>query len=179
MTAVLASLLRRSVVDIAPKRPGQEEQPGRDRGQGGDTRYRGVKVAFAGPWNAVIASLRAAPVTISAPRGCWRGATRPHPCRRSARRAQTRGMSAAELARRLQIPTNRITGILNGSRGITGDTALRLALLRHVGRVLDEPAEALRPAPRRSGGGRRDGPAAGVGAGSEGGDRGQLARDRM
>lgn len=37
------------------------------------------------------------------------------------------GMSAAELARRLEIPTNRITGILNGSRGITGDTALRLA----------------------------------------------------
>ncbi len=37
------------------------------------------------------------------------------------------GMSAAELARRLEVPTNRITEILNGRRAITGDTALRLA----------------------------------------------------
>jgi addiction module HigA family antidote len=36
-------------------------------------------------------------------------------------------MSAAELARRLDVPTNRITEILNGRRAITGDTALRLA----------------------------------------------------
>ena len=37
------------------------------------------------------------------------------------------GMSAAELARRLNVPTNRVTSILNGQRAITGDTALRLA----------------------------------------------------
>jgi addiction module HigA family antidote len=37
------------------------------------------------------------------------------------------GMSAAELARQLEVPTNRITEILNGRRAITGDTALRLA----------------------------------------------------
>ena len=37
------------------------------------------------------------------------------------------GMSAAGLARKLAVPTNRITAILNGQRGITGDTALRLA----------------------------------------------------
>src|SRR6266480_1644664 len=36
-------------------------------------------------------------------------------------------MSAAELARQLDVPTNRITQILNGTRAITGDTALRLA----------------------------------------------------
>jgi addiction module HigA family antidote len=36
-------------------------------------------------------------------------------------------MSAAELARKLDVPTNRITQILNGTRSITGDTALRLA----------------------------------------------------
>jgi antitoxin HigA-1 len=35
-------------------------------------------------------------------------------------------MSAAELARKLRVPTNRVTQILNGSRSITGDTALRL-----------------------------------------------------
>lgn len=36
------------------------------------------------------------------------------------------GMSAAELARQLKVPTNRVTGILNGQRAVTGDTALRL-----------------------------------------------------
>ena len=35
-------------------------------------------------------------------------------------------MPAAELARALNVPTNRITGILNGQRAITADTALRL-----------------------------------------------------
>lgn len=36
-------------------------------------------------------------------------------------------MSAAELARKLDVPTNRVTQILHGTRSITGDTALRLA----------------------------------------------------
>ncbi len=40
--------------------------------------------------------------------------------------AQVR-MSAAELARKLKVPTNRVTAILHGQRAITGDTALRLA----------------------------------------------------
>ena len=35
-------------------------------------------------------------------------------------------MSAAELSRQIKVPTNRITGILNGQRAVTGDTALRL-----------------------------------------------------
>jgi addiction module HigA family antidote len=39
------------------------------------------------------------------------------------------GLSANALAQAqaLRVPTNRITGILNGVRGITADTALRLA----------------------------------------------------
>jgi addiction module HigA family antidote len=36
------------------------------------------------------------------------------------------GMSAAELGRQLNIPTNRVTGILNEQRAVTADTALRL-----------------------------------------------------
>ncbi len=35
-------------------------------------------------------------------------------------------MSAAELARKISVPTNRVTQILNGTRSVTGDTALRL-----------------------------------------------------
>jgi addiction module HigA family antidote len=38
-------------------------------------------------------------------------------------------LSANRLARALAIPTNRITAILNGTRAITADTALRLARL--------------------------------------------------
>jgi len=37
------------------------------------------------------------------------------------------GLSANALALALRVPANRITAILNGSRGITADTALRLA----------------------------------------------------
>ena len=36
------------------------------------------------------------------------------------------GMSAAELARRIEVPVNRITQILNGQRAVTGDTGQRL-----------------------------------------------------
>ncbi len=35
-------------------------------------------------------------------------------------------MSAAALARQLDVPTNRVTSIMHGQRAITGDTALRL-----------------------------------------------------
>lgn len=36
------------------------------------------------------------------------------------------GLSASDLARDIDVPVNRVTGILNGQRGITADTALRL-----------------------------------------------------
>ena len=35
-------------------------------------------------------------------------------------------ISAAELARQIDVPVNRVTGIINGQRGVTADTALRL-----------------------------------------------------
>ena len=37
------------------------------------------------------------------------------------------GLSASALARALDVPTNRVTAILNGQRGISADTALRLS----------------------------------------------------
>jgi addiction module HigA family antidote len=49
-----------------------------------------------------------------------------HPGDQLAEELKALEMSAAELARRLKVPTNRVTGILNGQRAITGDTALRL-----------------------------------------------------
>jgi addiction module HigA family antidote len=50
-----------------------------------------------------------------------------HPGEHLAEELNELGMSASELARRLEVPPNRITAILNGQRGLTGDTALRLA----------------------------------------------------
>jgi addiction module HigA family antidote len=50
-----------------------------------------------------------------------------HPGEHLAEELETLNISAAELARQLKVPTNRITSILNGQRSITGDTALRLA----------------------------------------------------
>jgi addiction module HigA family antidote len=50
-----------------------------------------------------------------------------HPGEHLAQELRGQSISAAELARRLNVPTNRITAILNGQRTVTGDTALRLA----------------------------------------------------
>lgn len=49
-----------------------------------------------------------------------------HPGEHLAEELEALDMSAAELARKMGVPTNRVTQILNGTRGITGDTALRL-----------------------------------------------------
>jgi antitoxin HigA-1 len=49
-----------------------------------------------------------------------------HPGEQLAGQLEELDMSAAALARNLQVPTNRITEILHGRRAITGDTALRL-----------------------------------------------------
>ena len=50
-----------------------------------------------------------------------------HPGEHLAEELKALRMSAAELARQLGVPTNRVTEILNGRRTITGDSALRLA----------------------------------------------------
>jgi len=50
-----------------------------------------------------------------------------HPGEQLAEELRELGIPAAELARQIDVPVNRITGIINGQRGITADTALRLA----------------------------------------------------
>jgi addiction module HigA family antidote len=54
------------------------------------------------------------------------GPTAIHPGEHLAEELRSLDMSAAELARRVGVPTNRVTQILKGTRSITGDTALRL-----------------------------------------------------
>lgn len=49
-----------------------------------------------------------------------------HPGAHLAEQLEELGMSAAQLARQLNVPTNRVTQVLNGQRAVTGDTALRL-----------------------------------------------------
>ena len=49
-----------------------------------------------------------------------------HPGEHLADELEALGMSANRLAKELGVPANRITQIIRGKRGITGDTALRL-----------------------------------------------------
>jgi antitoxin HigA-1 len=67
---------------------------------------------------------------ISAPAGGFR-MRRHHPGRTLAQEIAARGLSAHALALRLRVPANRITEIINGRRGVTPETALRLG--RHLG----------------------------------------------
>ena len=49
-----------------------------------------------------------------------------HPGEHLADELKALGLSANELAKELGVPTNRLTQIIRGKRGISGDTALRL-----------------------------------------------------
>lgn len=49
-----------------------------------------------------------------------------HPGEHLADELRELDMSAAELARQIDVPVNRITQIINGQRAVTADTALRL-----------------------------------------------------
>ena len=49
-----------------------------------------------------------------------------HPGETRAEELRELGTSAAELSRQIDVPVNRITGIIHGQRGITADTALCL-----------------------------------------------------
>ena len=49
-----------------------------------------------------------------------------HPGEHLAEELRELAVSAAELSRQIEVPVNRITGIINGQRSITADTALRL-----------------------------------------------------
>ena len=54
------------------------------------------------------------------------GRTAIHPGEHLAEELAELKMSAAELARQIDVPVNRITEIINGQRSITADTAIRL-----------------------------------------------------
>ena len=49
-----------------------------------------------------------------------------HPGEHLAEELNELDMSAAALARQIDVPTNRVSEVLGGRRGITGDMALRL-----------------------------------------------------
>jgi addiction module HigA family antidote len=58
-----------------------------------------------------------------------------HPGEHLAEAIEAMGITAAQLARDIHVPANRVTGILHGTRAVTADTALRL------GRYFDMSAE--------------------------------------
>jgi len=53
-------------------------------------------------------------------------ATPIHPGEHLVEELQELGITATALARKIKVPTNRLTQIINGRRAISGDTALRL-----------------------------------------------------
>jgi addiction module HigA family antidote len=50
-----------------------------------------------------------------------------HPGQVLAQQLADLGLTASDLARDIDVPVNRVTAIINGQRGVTADTALRLA----------------------------------------------------
>ena len=48
-----------------------------------------------------------------------------HPGEHLAEELREVGITAAEFSRQIDVPVNRITGMIHGQRGITADTALR------------------------------------------------------
>jgi addiction module HigA family antidote len=88
-----------------------------------------------------------------------------HPGEHLAEELREIGMSAAALARQIDVPVNRVTGIINGQRGITADTALRLGhwfgtspefwlnlqSLYELRRVRQEVGDEVRKLPRLAG----------------------------
>ena len=55
-----------------------------------------------------------------------------------------RGISMNQLARDIRIPMSRVSLIVNGRRGITADTALRLGLYFGTPRTVAQSAKHLR-----------------------------------
>jgi addiction module HigA family antidote len=94
-----------------------------------------------------------------------------HPGEHLAEQLEALEMSAAELARQIKVPANRITEILNGQRAITGDTALRfghffntspqfwlnLQTLYELRLAEEKSGEAIKTLPTLSRGRRRTG----------------------
>ena len=92
-----------------------------------------------------------------------------HPGEHLAEQLEALDMSAAELARKLRVPANRITEILNGRRSVTGDTALRFGHFFHTSpefwlnlqaiydlRIAQQKfGDAIRSLPTLPGGGKR------------------------
>jgi antitoxin HigA-1 len=96
---------------------------------------REVRPAFAAlalePLRAAgDAARRAIPLRSLTSARKFRPATREeqmtHPGRILAQHLADLGMTASDLARDIDVPVNRVTGIINGQRGVTADTALRL-----------------------------------------------------
>ena len=75
-----------------------------------------------------------------------------HPGEHLAEELEALDMSAAELARKIDVPTNRVTQILNGTRGYHGRyRPAPRSFLWHERAVLAQPTEPLRSAGRPKG----------------------------
>jgi transcriptional regulator with XRE-family HTH domain len=74
--------------------------------------------------------------------------TATHPGEHLAEELEALDMSTAQLARKINVPTNRIAQILNGTRAIRRHCRAPRSFLWHERSVLAESTEPLRPAAR-------------------------------
>ncbi len=74
-----------------------------------------------------------------------------HPGEHLAGELKAMGMSAAEFARQIEVPANRVTQLLKGQRAVTGDTALRMAIFLAPARNSGSTCKACTKSVWRSG----------------------------
>ena len=81
-----------------------------------------------GPYDVeVVDYRRGLPLKRSLDMGVSNGMRPVHPGEILGEELEELGLSANALAKALDVPTNRVTAVLNGQRGVTADTALRLS----------------------------------------------------
>ena len=83
-----------------------------------------------------------APSSVSV-QGVMAAQDRSHPGKLLSAKLRAYGKTASDLARDIRVPVNRVTAIINGQRGVTADTALRL------GHWFDETPESWLEAQQR------------------------------
>ena len=80
-----------------------------------------------GPYDVEVVDYRGLPLMRSLDMGVSNGMRPVHPGEILGEELEELGLSANALAKALDVPTNRVTAVLKGQRGVTADTALRLS----------------------------------------------------
>src|SRR5713101_1133481 len=121
----LTAWRRRRASRISPPCPAIGRKPSRASGKAGTASASMTNGGFASSGPKAHPARSRSRLLITTDGGTM-ARTPIHPGEHLAEELKELGLSAAELSRQIDVPVNRVTAILNGQRGITADTALRL-----------------------------------------------------